>query len=78
MVRFLHTADWQLGKPYGRVKDQEKQARLKQLRFDVIERLAEVVQREKLEFVVVAGDLFDSIEPTRADVAQASCACNPW
>ncbi|MFS6818579.1 DNA repair exonuclease [Synechococcus lacustris Tous-12m] len=74
MVRFLHTADWQLGKPYGRVKDQEKQARLKQLRFDVIERLAEVVQREKLEFVVVAGDLFDSIEPTRADVAQACSA----
>ena len=74
VVRFLHTADWQLGKPYGRVKDPEKRARLKQLRFAIVEQIAQLVETKALSFVLVAGDLFDSIEPTRADVAQACSA----
>jgi DNA repair exonuclease SbcCD nuclease subunit len=74
VVRFLHTADWQLGKPYGRVRDLDKRARLKQLRFAVIEKIALLIEAQSLAFVLVAGDLFDSIEPTRADVAQACSA----
>ena len=49
MVRFLHTADWQIGKPYGRVVDPDHRARLKQVRIAVIQRLAALVQQQLLE-----------------------------
>ena len=74
LVRFLHTADWQIGKPYARVVDPDHRARLKQVRIAVIQRLAVLVQQQQLDFVLVAGDLFDSPAPTRAEVAQALSA----
>ena len=74
MVRFLHTADWQIGKPYARVVDSDHRARLKQVRIAVIQRMALLVQRQQLDFVLVAGDLFDSPAPARSEVAQALSA----
>tara|TARA_B100001939_G_scaffold56072_1_gene45199 strand:+ start:2295 stop:3455 length:1161 start_codon:yes stop_codon:yes gene_type:complete len=74
LVRFLHTADWQIGKPYARVSDPDHRARLRQVRLAVIQRIAAVVQRQQLDFVLVAGDLFDSPSPARSDVAQALSA----
>lgn len=74
LVRFLHTADWQIGKPYARVVDPDHRARLKQVRIAVIQRLAVLVQQQQLDFVLVAGDLFDSPAPARAEVAQALSA----
>ena len=74
MVCFLHSADWQIGKPYARVPDPEKRARLKQVRLEAIARLGAVAMAEQVAFVLVAGDLFDSIGPTRAEVAQACSA----
>ena len=74
MVRFLHTADWQIGKPYGRVVDPDHRARLKQVRIAVIQRLVALVQQQQLDFVLVAGDLFDSPAPARSEVAQALSA----
>ena len=71
LVRFLHTADWQIGKPYARVVDPDHRARLKQVRIAVIQRLAVLVQQQQLDFVLVAGDLFDSPAPARSEVAQA-------
>ena len=32
MPLFLHSADWQIGKPYARVHDPDKRARLRQVR----------------------------------------------
>ena len=74
LVRFLHTADWQIGKPYARVSDPDHRARLKQARLAVIQRLASVVREQQLDFVLVAGDLFDSPSPARSEVAQALSA----
>lgn len=74
MVRFLHTADWQIGKPYGRVRDPDHRARLRQVRLGAITRMAEVVAEQRAELVLVAGDLFDSPGPSRSDVAQACSA----
>ena len=74
LVRFLHTADWQIGKPYARVVDPDHRARLKQVRIAVIQRMALLVQRQQLDFVLVAGDLFDSPAPARSEVAQALSA----
>ena len=58
--RILHTADWQIGKPYRWVEDLQKQARLQQERVDAVLRIAEVSSREEVDVVLVAGDLFDS------------------
>ena len=60
MTRFLHTADWQIGKPYLSVEDERKRFRLQQERLQVIDRIGTVVQRQAASFVLVAGDLFDS------------------
>jgi DNA repair exonuclease SbcCD nuclease subunit len=60
MVRFLHTADWQIGKPYNRLPEGQKRFRLQQERLQVIGRIAAVAHQEQVAFVLVAGDLFDS------------------
>lgn len=68
MVKFIHTADWQIGKPYNRIQDEEKRVRLKDERYKAIERIRGVVADEKAQFVMVAGDLFDSPTPTKSTV----------
>jgi DNA repair exonuclease SbcCD nuclease subunit len=59
MVRFVHTADLQLGMG-RRFLAPEAQARFAQARIDAIRSLAAVVARERAEFVVVSGDVFES------------------
>jgi DNA repair exonuclease SbcCD nuclease subunit len=70
-VTFLHTADWQLGKPYEYVEDSDKRTLLQQERFDVIGRMAALVSEHRAEFVVVAGDLFDTPTASKATVSRA-------
>ena len=70
---FVHSADWQLGKPYGQVADADKRAALRRARLDVLAHIAEVARREDAAFVVVSGDLFDSITVDRSTVS-AACA----
>ena len=59
-IRFIHTADWQLGKRFGSVTDESKQETLRAARFQAIDRLAEAARAHAVDFVLVAGDLFDS------------------
>lgn len=70
-TRFLHSADWQLGKPFATVGDEVKRHRLQVERVQVIRRMAAVVADRALDFVVVAGDLFDSPHVTKATVSAA-------
>lgn len=70
-LTFLHTADWQLGKPYARVTDDAKRARLQAERFECLKRIAAAVRQHKAAFVLVAGDLFDSPSPLKSSVAMA-------
>jgi DNA repair exonuclease SbcCD nuclease subunit len=74
MLRFLHTADWQLGKPYARVTDPDKRSQLRRERYSAIGRLGEVARHQGAAFVVVAGDLFDTHQPTKPDVSSACSA----
>jgi ABC-type uncharacterized transport system fused permease/ATPase subunit len=69
----LHSADWQIGKPYARVSDPDKRALLRQVRLQAIGRIATHAAATAAELVVVAGDLFDSPTPGAADVI-AVCA----
>lgn len=73
-TRFLHTADWQLGKPFASVADDAKRHLLQQERIHVIQRMAQVVAETESAFVVVAGDLFDSPQVTKATVSSACSA----
>jgi DNA repair exonuclease SbcCD nuclease subunit len=68
-VKFLHTADWQLGKPFARIPDADKRRRLQQARLDCLERLAAIARGADAQLILVAGDLFDSSSPTRALVS---------
>src|SRR5690606_36562965 len=56
-VKLLHTADWHVGKAIqGRSRAAEHQA--------VLAEIAEVAERESVDLVVVAGDLFDTASPS--------------
>ena len=70
-VTFLHTADWQLGKPFAGVEDLQKRALLQNERLAAIKRLGDLARERGGEFVVVAGDLLDSPTATKATVATA-------
>lgn len=70
-LKILHTADWQLGKPYARVTDDTKRARLQNERFECLMRLGDLVRETAADLVLVAGDLFDSPSPVKATVARA-------
>jgi DNA repair exonuclease SbcCD nuclease subunit len=63
-VRFIHSADWQLGMTRHFLSG-EAQARFSQARIDAIRTIAQVVREEGAAFVVVAGDVFESnqVEP---------------
>ena len=71
MITFIHTADWQIGKPFASIADPAKRARVQQERIEAIRRIGGVVRERRAAFVVVAGDLFDSPTPTNATVAAA-------
>jgi DNA repair exonuclease SbcCD nuclease subunit len=58
-VRFIHTADWQLGMT-RHFFDAEGQANFNQARSDAIKTIGTIVAEEEAEFVVVAGDVFES------------------
>ena len=69
MLSFLHSADWQIGKPYARVKDPDKRARLHQVRLEAIAGIGRDVQARQAAFHLVAGDLFDSPTPSSSAVS---------
>ncbi|MFK5635164.1 metallophosphoesterase [Ornithinimicrobium sp. LYQ103] len=59
MVRFLHSADWQIGMT-RRFLSTEAQARFSAARVDAIRRLGRVADQQDCAFVVVCGDVFES------------------
>ena len=73
-ITFLHTADWHVGKPFAGIQDPDKRVLVRQERLEAIRRLGEVARDRGAAFILVAGDLFDSPRPTRADVASLCAA----
>jgi DNA repair exonuclease SbcCD nuclease subunit len=74
MITFVHTADWQLGKPYGALSNAGNRVLLQEERYAAIGRIKQVVVQSGAAFVVVAGDLFDSPSPERNVVSRACAA----
>ena len=73
-MKFIHTADWQIGKPFAGIGDAHKRALVHQARIDAIKRIGRVAQESGAEFVLVAGDLFDSPSADRGTVSAACSA----
>ena len=58
-LRFLHTADWQIGRQYPRFEPEDAAA-LFEARFTVVERIAHRASQGNYDAVCVAGDVFDA------------------
>ena len=70
MSCFIHTADWQIGKLYLQVEDDQKRFKLQQERVNVIRRIRDAARNKEAQFVLVAGDLFDSPTPSNSSVLE--------
>jgi DNA repair exonuclease SbcCD nuclease subunit len=63
MVRFLHTADWQLGKQFENLgAPPDKLAFLRQGRMDVVRRIGQLAIDRSVDAILVAGDVFERNE----------------
>lgn len=60
MPRFLHTADWQIGRQYRTFDDTSAAMVLAETRLHTVENLAKHAAAEQVDAVLVAGDVFDS------------------
>ena len=58
-ITFIHTADWQLGKPFGSIGG-DTAALLREERFEAVKRIASLATERAVDAVLVAGDVFDS------------------
>lgn len=61
-LRILHTADWHLGVNYQSF-DEIYRNKLRRSRLDVLDEIFGTAERERVDVVLCAGDLFDSPEP---------------
>lgn len=81
-MRLIHTADWQLGKPFGRFEP-EVRAALNEARFDAVDAIGRIAAETDAGHVLVAGDVFDTEGPEERTIVQALArmerhACRWW
>jgi DNA repair exonuclease SbcCD nuclease subunit len=70
MIRFLHTADWQLGM-VRHFFSEGVQEKFTQARFDAIRTLGHIAKAHDCHFMVVCGDVFESNQVDRKTVNRA-------
>jgi hypothetical protein len=70
MIRFLHTADLHLGKPFGRFPEALR-GRLQEARHASIVRLAAAARDHGVADILVAGDTFDAQTPSPTTLRHA-------
>lgn len=58
MVQFLHTADWHVGMAFTGFE--ASAPRMQQKRFTAASNVVKIAKNEKVDFVLIAGDIFDS------------------
>lgn len=81
MPKFLHTADWQIGKQFGGFEPDDA-ALLAKARIDGIRAIAELAAAEQVDGVLVPGDVFDAQTVADKTIQQAFRAMEaypgPW
>ena len=62
MVKFIHTSDWQLGMTRWFLEEDgsDAQGRFAEDRLNAIDKIGELAVEHQAEFIVVAGDVFES------------------
>lgn len=75
--RFIHTADWQVGKPFSSVAG-DAGAALRRQRIDTITNIAKLAGEHRVDAVLVAGDAFDSNEVEDRTINQLLAALAPF
>lgn len=58
-MKFIHSADWQIGRQYDRFGPDEGSL-LAEARMQAVERIARIAADENVDAVLVAGDVFDA------------------
>jgi hypothetical protein len=61
-MKFVHTADWHLGHVYRRLGPRAGESA--QWRFEAVRRVFDLAIEERADFIVVAGDVFDTDTPS--------------
>jgi DNA repair exonuclease SbcCD nuclease subunit len=81
MPRFLHTADWQIGRQYAQFPHDDA-VLLAEERITAVERIAALARDHEIDAVLVAGDVFDaqtvSDRTIRKLFAAMSGFAGPW
>jgi hypothetical protein len=70
LIRFIHTSDLHLGKPFGRFPE-DVRVRLRQARADIVPKLAGLARQNNASHILLAGDTFDQTTPAPAVIRQA-------
>ena len=63
MIRFLHTADWHLGIKYTKLGHSAQKAR--EVRIETAKKLMNIAKDNNVDFIIIAGDLFDNNDVDR-------------
>lgn len=71
MVRFIHTGDWQLGMARRFLDASDGLPRFQQARIDAIRAIGDAAREHGAQFVVVAGDVFETNQPDPRTVERA-------
>lgn len=58
MAKFLHTADWHLGIKYTKLGHSAEKVR--KIRIETAKRLMGIAKNNNVDFIIIAGDLFDN------------------
>ncbi|GAB4310737.1 MAG: DNA repair exonuclease [Methanobacteriaceae archaeon] len=70
MVKFLHTADWHLGIKYKKLGDKAQEAR--EIRLKTVKKLLSKSREHSVDFILIAGDLFDNNQVNRSLISSVS------
>ena len=71
MIRFVHSADWQLGMTRREYLGAEAQARFVAARIEAVTAIGRLARDQRCPFVVVAGDVFETNHVERQIVVRA-------
>jgi len=77
VVRFIHTADWQLGLKL-RYLQPERAAQLRLIRFQTVRAIAALARERQADFVLVAGDVLDDNGLGRDNLQQTADALSSF
>ncbi len=75
-MRFLHTSDWHIGLKAAHAG--AAGARLRAERLDAARRVASIAREEAVEFVLIAGDVFDASAPAPSDIRETAALLNAF